>query len=224
MAARRNVRKQQTAKPRQRAPRRVPNLEEIIAVTVELLARHGESGFRIEELQARTRINKSSLYLRFGDRDGLLAAAYSDVFKKLVLEGIDGLRPIVERATTPAELRAGLHAAASFVNSPQRFERRLERAAIIAGVRGRPEFRKALSAAQTTLSVALAEMLDDASARGLIKLEYPSRVAAQFIQALTFGRIIAEIEDLDDSSLRDGWITLSNDLLDRLLFDGLIDD
>jgi hypothetical protein len=40
---------------------------------------------------------------------------------------------------------------------------------------------------------------------------------------MTFGRIIAEIEDLDDSSLRDGWITLSNDLLDRLLFDGLVD-
>lgn len=218
-----HFRKGQPNPARKRAPRHTPNVDEIIAVTIELLARHGESGFRIEELQQRTGVNKSSLYLRFGGRDGLLATAYGEIFKKHIEESLDGLRPIIQRAGSPAELRAGLHAATAFVVSPQRFEQRLERAAIIAGVRGRPEYRKALRLAQTTLTTVLAELFDDAAARGLVNLKYPSRLAAQYIQGLTFGRIIAEIEDPDNEELRDGWITLSAELLDRILFDGLLD-
>lgn len=226
MAAQRGSRNKKVGsnRTRKRAPRHTPDLAQIIAVTIELLARHGESGFRIEDLQQRTGINKSSLYLRFGGRDGLLATAYGEIFKKHIEESLDGLRPILQRATTPAELRAGIHAATAFVVSPQRFNQRLERAAIIAGIRGRPEYQKALRAAQTALSTALAELFDDAAARGLISLKYPSRLAAQFIQGLTFGRIIAELEDPDDKGLRDGWITLSADLLDQMLFDGLLDD
>lgn len=226
MAARRGSRNAGAGsiRTRKRAPRHTPDVDEIIAVTIELLARHGESGFRIEDLQQRTGVNKSSLYLRFGGRDGLLATAYGEIFKKHIEESLDGLRSIVQRSTTPAELRAGMHAATAFVTSPQRFEQRLERAAIIAGVRGRPEHRKALRIAQTMLTTSLAELFDDAVARGLVSLKYPARLAAQYIQAITFGRIIAELEEPDDQALRDGWITLSADLLDRMLFDGLIDD
>ncbi len=215
--------KNQPNRIRKRAPRHTPDIDEIIAVTIELLARHGESGFRIEDLQKRTGVNKSSLYLRFGGRDGLLASAYSEIFKRHIEESLDGLRPILQRASTPAELRAGVHAATAFVMSPQRLDQRLERAAIIAGVRGRPEYRKALRLAQTTLTTAMDELFDTAAARGLINLKHPSRVAAQFIQGLTFGRIVAEIEDPDDQELRDDWIALSAELLDRMLFDGLLD-
>jgi len=215
--------KSQPNRARKRAPRHTPNVDEIIAVTIELLARHGESGFRIEDLQQRTGVNKSSLYLRFGGRDGLLATAYGEIFKKHIEESLDGLRPILQRAGSPAELRAGLHAATAFVVSPQRFGNRLERAAIIAGVRGRPEYFKALQLAQSALTTAMAELFDDVAARGLVNLKYPSRLAAQFIQGLTFGRIIAEIENPDDQDLRDGWIALSAELIDRMLFDGLLD-
>jgi hypothetical protein len=44
------------------------------------------------------------------------------------------------------------------------------------------------------------------------------------IQAMMLGRIVAEIEDLRDEENRAGWIAASNDLIDRLLFDGLLDD
>ncbi|MEY3482632.1 MAG: Bacterial regulatory protein tetR family, partial [Actinomycetota bacterium] len=68
------------AKKRKRAPRRIPDLDQVVDITIELLEKHGESGFRIEDLMERTGISKSSLYLRFGSRDGLLATAYSKVF------------------------------------------------------------------------------------------------------------------------------------------------
>jgi len=48
---------------RKRAPRKTPNLDEVIEVAIELLLEHGEGGFRIEDVIERTGISKSSLYL-----------------------------------------------------------------------------------------------------------------------------------------------------------------
>ena len=41
---------------------------------------------------------------------------------------------------------------------------------------------------------------------------------------MTLGRIIAEIEDDTDEEMRSDWISLSNEFIDRLMFDGLVDD
>lgn len=212
------------AKKRKRAPRHVPDLDQVVNITIEMLEKHGESGFRIEELMERTGISKSSMYLRFGSRDGLLATAYSRIFTAQILESVSGLSSIISRARTPAELRAGFHAATAFVASPQRFKQRLERAAIIAGIRGRPEFQKSLSVAQRELTNAVADLFEEAQRKGLINIKHSPRIAAQFIQAMTLGRIVAEIEDATDDAMRSDWISLSNEFIDRLMFDGLIDD
>lgn len=195
-------------------------------ITIELLEQHGESGFRIEELMERTGISKSSLYLRFGSRDGLLAAAYSQIFTTHIMESVTALAAFVRSAQSPAELRAGLHAATAFVSSPDRFGQRLDRAAIIAGIRGRPECQRSLAAAQTELTNTIAQLFEEAERRGLINInvKYSARVGAQFIQAVAFGRIIAEIEELPSEELRSEWIALSNELIDRVLFDGLVND
>ena len=202
----------------------MPDLDSVVNITIDLLEKHGESGFRIEDLMELTGISKSSLYLRFGSRDGLLATAYSRIFTAQVMESVTGLSSIINRARTPEELRAGLHAATAFVASPQRFKQRLERAAIIAGIRGRPEFQDSLRLAQIELTNSVAALFEEAQRKGLINIKYSPRIAAQFIQALTLGRIVAEIEDISNEELRNDWISLSNEFIDRLMFDGLVDD
>ena len=103
-----------------RAKRNTPNKDHILEVTIELLERGGEHGFRIEDLQARTKISKSSLYLAFGSRDGLLAAAYARMFAAQVMESISGLQSVVEMARNAKDLRLSLHAATAFVAAPER--------------------------------------------------------------------------------------------------------
>jgi len=211
-------------KARKRAPRHVPDLDHVVDVTIELLEKHGEGGFRVEELIERTGIAKSSMYLRFGSRDGLLAAAYSKVFKAQVMESVSGLTAIVRQSRTASELRTGLRAATAFVASPERFKNRLQRAAIIAGVRGRPEYQRSLSEAQREMTTAIAKLFEEAQYRGLINIKYSPRVAAQFIQAVTFGRVIAEIESLDDHELLADWMSACGEMFDHMMFDGLVDD
>jgi AcrR family transcriptional regulator len=209
---------------RQRAPRRAPNLEETVQITIELLEQHGETGFRLEHLMERTGISKSSIYLHFGDRDGLLAAAYGKRFEGIVVESISGLEVMLSRVHDSRTTRDALRAATAFVASGERFKHRLDRAVVIAGTRGRPEFRDALAKAQTALTDRFMLLLVATQERGLIRLKHPPRTVAQMIQAVTFGRIIAEIEGNETLESREAWMALVDELLDNLLFDGLLND
>jgi len=210
-------------KVRQRAVRRKPNIAEILVMTLELLERDGESGFRLEDLMQRTGISKSSIYLHFGDRDGLLAAALSKKFSEIVQESLSGLELLLNNVSDPRSMRDALQAATAFVTSPDRFKNRLDRAVIIAGTRGRAAFADELAKAQTALTDRMMMLLLDAQERGLVRLRHSPRTVAQMIQAVTFGRIVAELEQHPSPESVQSWISMVTELLDNLLFDGLLD-
>jgi len=210
-------------KVRQRAVRRTPDINEVLGVTLELLERDGESGFRLEDLMHRTGISKSSIYLHFGDRDGLLAAAFSKKFSEIVQEGISGLELLLNNVSDPRSMRDALQAATAFVTSPDRFKNRIDRAVIIAGTRGRAAFADELAKAQTALTDRMMVLLLDAQERGLVRLRHSPRTVAQMIQAVTFGRIVAELEQQQSPESVQSWISMVTELLDILLFDGLLD-
>ena len=210
-------------KVRQRAVRRKPNIAEILVITLELLERDGESGFRLEDLMQRTGISKSSIYLHFGDRDGLLAAALSKKFSEIVQESLSGLELLLNNVSDPRSMRDALQAATAFVTSPDRFKNRLDRAVIIAGTRGRAAFADELAKAQTALTDRMMVLLLDAQERGLVRLRHSPRTVAQMIQAVTFGRIVAELEQRPSPESVQSWISMVTELLDNLLFDGLLD-
>ena len=218
-------RKTTTAAPkvRQRAVRRTPNIDEILNITLELLERSGETGFRLEDLMKRTGVSKSSIYLHFGDRDGLLAAAFSKKFSEIVQESISGLELMLTNVQDTRATRDALQAATAFVASRERFKVRLDRAVIIAGSRGRPTFASELGKAQTALTDRIMVLLLDAQDRGLVRLRHSPRTVAQMIQAITFGRIVAELEQSGSAESIRSWVNLVNELIDDLLFDGLID-
>ncbi len=67
-------------------------------------------------------------------------------------------------------------------------------------------------------------LLLDAQERGLVRLRHSPRTVAQMIQAVTFGRIVAELEPRQSTESVQSWISMVNELIDTLLFDGLIDD
>lgn len=213
-----------TPRIRKRAARRTPNIEEILTVTLELLEHGGETGFRLEDLMGRTGVSKSSIYLHFGDRDGLLAAAYGKKFQEIVRESLSGLELMMNQMSSPRAARDAARAATAFVTSPERFKNRLDRAVIIAGIRGRPKFAAELAKAQTALTDRLMVILLEGQERGLIRMRHSPRTIAQMIQAVTLGRIIAELEGEGSPELRQSWTLLVDDMLDVMLFDGLIDE
>ena len=205
--------------PRKRAPRHIPDLDKVLDVTASMLNQVGESGFRIEELIAATKVSKSSLYANFTDRDGLIAAARAAQFEQIVKESVDGIQQLSTSVTTTDDLRNAMHAATVFTQSIARNVERMKRVAIVAGTVGRPSYERKLAQAQTRLTDALESIISAARQRGIITTSHPDRTIATFIQAYTFGRVLSSF-DMKRSKNDDAeWVKLIDDVVDHILFD-----
>jgi AcrR family transcriptional regulator len=178
---------------KKRAPRKTPDLAEVIAVTTQLLLEHGEGGFRIEDVIEKTGISKSSLYLHFGDRDGLVAAAYAELFT------IDTNRNISQAiaAFSTVESYEQLESIIGFlvealVQTPG--DVRWNRIDVLAAARHRPEFLARITEAQTRMNSALEEVFRVQQELGNARKDMDPREMAVLIQAVSFGRLFRDID------------------------------
>ena len=178
---------------KKRAPRKTPDLAEVIAVTTQLLLEHGEGGFRIEDVIEKTGISKSSLYLHFGDCDGLVVAAYAELFT------IDTNRNISQAiaAFSTVESYEQLDSiigllVESLVQTPG--DVRWNRIDVLAAARHRPEFLARITEAQTRMNSALEEVFRVQQTLGNVRKDMDPREMAVLIQAVSFGRLFRDID------------------------------
>ena len=193
---------------RKRAPRKTPNLDEVIAVAIELLLKHGEGGFRIEDVIERTGISKSSLYLHFGDRDGLVGAAYVELFTTDTNRNIGQAILVFEDVKTIEQLEAVLP---EFVRVLARipYTIRWNRLDVLSAARYRPEFMTRIVEAQTRLNSALTETLSAQQELGNVRKDLSAREMAVLIQGVSIGRIFRDLDSkLDREDLKD-WSELT---------------
>jgi AcrR family transcriptional regulator len=184
---------------KKRAPRKTPDLAEVIAVTTQLLLEHGEGGFRIEDVIERTGISKSSLYLHFGDRDGLVGAAYVELFTTDTNRNIAQAISVFEDVKTREQLEAVLP---PLVQALARIPHtvRWNRLDVLSATRHRPEFMARIVEAQTRLNSALTEALSVQQKLGNVRTDLSVREMAVLIQGVSLGRIF---RDLDSKLNRD---------------------
>ena len=178
---------------RKRAPRKTPNLEEVIAVAIELLLEHGEGGFRIEDVIEKTGISKSSLYLHFGDRDGLVAAAYAELFttdtNRNITQAIAAFSNIKSREQLDAVIPLLVEALVQTSGDV-----RWNRIDVLAAARHRPDFLARVTEAQTRMNSALEEVFRVQQELGNVRKDMDPREMAALIQAVSFGRLFRDID------------------------------
>lgn len=203
---------------RKRRPRTTPDFAAIEELTANLLAAHGESGLRIEELQRATGVSKSSLYGKYGGRDGLVAAGLMVLYERHYRETIGVIDEVVRTSQSRDELVERFRQLTHYVADLKRTTERLHRAAVLAGTIARPELRAKVVALQSEVMKDLARSIDLARVRGFAKQGYSSRVLANFISALTFGRIIVAFDnDLPADELQQ-WTDAGMEMLGSLFF------
>jgi AcrR family transcriptional regulator len=206
------------APERQRAKRRRPNLNEIVDVTMELLLEHGEGGFRIEDLIDRTGVSKSSLYLHFGSRDGLIAQACLEIFSRQVTANVDAIIDALDSITTSAEFKVILPQIIAAVTA-QEDAIRWNRAMVMAASRHRPDLWEELGKAQMRFNGALEESIRGLQERGVVKADIEARELALLVQALPFGRVFRDLDPVMGARKLEEW----NSLLQRVYFSFLVD-
>ena len=193
---------------RKRAPRKTPNLAEIIAVTTELLLQHGEGGFRIEDVIERTGVSKSSLYLHFGDRDGLIGTAYAELFT------VDTNRNIAQAIEAFGSVETGEQLEVllpllveTLMQTP--WNVRWNRIDVLSAARYRPDFLARIVEAQTRMNSALEQVLVTQQELGNVRNDMSAREMAVLIQGVSFGRLFRDIDSkLDRDNLKE-WAHLT---------------
>lgn len=178
---------------RRRSPRRAPDLDAVIAVACELLLAHGEGGFRIDELLERTGISKSSLYLHFGDRDGIIARACIEIYGRQVKRNIDAIIVLMEKCTSRDELAKSMELMIdAVIRQPD--EVRWNRVMVLAAARHRPALWAELGTFQERINSSLAELVEGLRRRGLVSHGVDARELALFVQFATLGRIFRDLD------------------------------
>ena len=192
---------------RQRAKRRSPNLDKVLEVTMELLLAYGEGGFRIEDLIDRTNISKSSLYLHFGSRDGLIAKACLEIFSRQVLANLDLTIEALESIETTDDFRRVVPKIIDVVIE-QQGSVRWNRAMVMAASRHRPDLWEELGKAQMRFNEALGESIRCLQDRGVIRKEIDAKEIALFVQFATFGRVFRDLDPTMGSRNMENWAAM----------------
>ena len=190
------------AKSRQRSQRKKPDLDAIIEVAIELVLQHGDSGFRIEELIERTGISKSSLYLHFGDRDGLVGLALSTAFLRDIRNNVDDAAVLLADVKNRKQMEEAIPQLVELaLNTPD--VSRWQRVMVLASARNRPEMMKRVSEGQTMVNTAIEELVRGLQKSGVVRIDLDAREIGVLIQTAIIGRIFRDIdseitaEDLD---------------------------
>ena len=185
--------KAKKADSRQRAQRKTPDLDEVIEVTIELVLKHGDSGFRIEELIERTGISKSSLYLHFGDRDGLVGAALSTAFLRDVRTNVDDAIVLFSRVTNRQQMEDAIPLLVDAALNTRGIAR-WQRVMVLASARHRPEMLKRISDGQTMIDTAIEEIVSEKQKLGIIRNDLDAREIGVLIQTAVLGRVFRDID------------------------------
>ena len=190
---------------RQRAKRRTPNLDSILDVTVELLLEHGEAGFRIEDVIDRTGVSKSSLYLHFGGRDGLIESACLEIFSRQVTANIDESIAALESIQTADQLWEAIPALVDIAIHDTPDDVRWNRVMMLAAAHSRPRLYEELGKRQMRLNAALTDAIVTLQERGVVAKDVGAGELAILLQTVSFGRVFRDLDPTMGSRNIDDW-------------------
>ena len=170
--------------------------------TIVLLERDGAVGFRIEDLIAQTGISKSSLYLHFGDRDGLIAVALESAFVRDVRANVDGAIAIFSKVKTKKQMQQAIPTLVDAALN-LRNESRWQRLMVLSSARHHQDMLKRISDSQIMFNSALEEIVRDKQQLGIIRNDLDAREIGVLIQAAIFGRIFRDLDPkMKDTNLK----------------------
>lgn len=173
---------------------------------MDLIAEKGEAGLRVVEVADRAGVSAASIYNYFANRDVLVATARTEQYVEAVDMDVRRIREVLLTAADPDAMVALMREVTQSASAADRAGTRWRRAEIIGAARHRPELAARLSESQHKVNLELASVARLGQERGLIDADLDPMALAVFVQAFTFGLLLADIDThahLDDRAWLD---------------------
>jgi AcrR family transcriptional regulator len=161
----------------------------LLTATLKQLRRTGPVDFRIEDLVRDTGVSVGGIYHHFGDRAGLLRAAYIKVVEDVARHDAEVLALLVTSCTSVTEVVEGLRLLTRDTVSRKRMEAREMRIEAIALARRDPELRRRIVALQKETAEAHVDAFRELQRRGWMKANVDPYMFFQSMSGNTFGTI-----------------------------------
>ena len=196
--------------------RSAPVIQAVLDAVGERLIKADESLIRIPEICESTGVNYGSVYHHFGSREGVIDAAYHQMFTKLADEDIAILHAVSVGSQTLEEYLVAMQGLiGTFASSDERRARRALRARIVAASMMRPDLRKLIGETQVRITDELQGIIEIGQQRGWLNRDISAHSLAVMIQILLIGRTL---DDVSTSPMdRVEWETMMATLLGFLI-------
>jgi len=182
--------------------RSAPVMRAVLEAVSERLMVSDEILIRIPEICESTGVNYGSVYHHFGSREGVIDAAYSLIFSKMVEEDLVSLRQINESLETFDEYVDAIRPVLERISSGEdRVLRRAIRSRIVAAAITRPELRVLIGVNQARLTKELLRIAEFAQLRGWMRRDVSAHSIAMLMQAVLLGRTL---DDISTDPISDG--------------------
>jgi AcrR family transcriptional regulator len=177
----------------------------LLRVAVGHLDQHSAESLRVSDVAREAGVAIGLINFYFGGRDGLIAAAQQERIAGATRVDIEGSRAALQGAADLEQLMAGIREVARSTVDRSRAGVRLSRFAAISTAHGRPEVREGIGGTLSELIDAMAVLIADGQARGIVTSRRSPRALATFIQAYSLGLLVHDLDPApcDDEELLD---------------------
>ena len=178
----------------------------LINVAIRHLSLYGWEGTQLPSIVDEVHVAKSSVYHYFGSREGLLAAAAAEQYRRTLLAEDARVVDDARACQTEQEFLSFVERELLRVaTDPMTIAARKDRVIVAAAALSRDELAVDVASAQRVFVDAMAEIICDAQQRGLINSTVNPTSYASWLHGMTLGRT------LTDSSCSDplNWLAVA---------------
>jgi AcrR family transcriptional regulator len=182
---------------------KVPTRQRLIELALIELDTHGLSGFDLDDLLAKSKISKGSLYHHFGSKNGLITAAEVHLLLATYDQGNRLLRLLIENTKNANEFASHMELMVRTATDQQSVETRRRRVRALALAQHNPTLAKEIKKSQIEGSKYLAETMQIALDKGWLRPDINVKAFSYWQQGMFFGHKLLDISEEDD--LNEPW-------------------
>jgi AcrR family transcriptional regulator len=190
--------------------------ERILTLAMEQLDARGEAGLRVSEICTAVGVPVTSLYHYYGSREGLVEAAYAELYIRNLHEELEVFKERTALCKDVRDFRLMLHGTLAAFQEPDAVEFRLRRVHILGAAYRRPGLRDALLRAQELFFASLASVILSTQQMGWVRAELDGAAFGAWFQGQVMGEAVVLLGESMVTPER--WGAISQQAVFALLF------
>jgi AcrR family transcriptional regulator len=177
---------------------KISTRQRLIELALRELDTKGLSGFDLDDLLAKSKISKGSLYHHFGSKNGLIIAAEIHLLLESYDQGNQLLRLLTENARNIDEFASHLELMVRTATNTESVEFRRRRVRALTLAQHNPSLAEEIMKSQIEGSNYLANTMQIAVDKGWLRPDIDVRAFSYFQQAVFFGHKLLDISGEGD--------------------------